>query len=204
MGRRVAQAQSRIDRIELMDRPACRPDLPIVVIDRVGIEEPVADGYMVALAARTRVIKGPPEAERGDRPLDETCDASALPEVVGIRDEDALARELVDDLEAVAAQAYVEMLKAGFSCVGEFQYLHHQPDGSAYDDPAEMSLRCISAADEAGIAGVVAMEPFANAGDSVRHYVQRALPLVFWSAFHPYQRYYRHRRPFLPEQHRQL
>jgi formimidoylglutamate deiminase len=57
-----------------------------------------------------------------------------------------------DDLEAVAAQAYVEMLKAGFSCVGEFQYLHHQPDGRAYDEPAEMSLRCISAAEQAGIA----------------------------------------------------
>ncbi|HUQ37947.1 MAG TPA: formimidoylglutamate deiminase [Aestuariivirga sp.] len=57
-----------------------------------------------------------------------------------------------DDLEAVAAQGYVEMLKAGFSCVGEFQYLHHQPDGSPYDEPAEMSLRCISAAEQAGIA----------------------------------------------------
>src|SRR5574343_5717 len=45
-----------------------------------------------------------------------------------------------DDLEAVAAQLYVEMLKAGFSVVGEFQYLHHQPDGTPYDDPAEMSL----------------------------------------------------------------
>lgn len=57
-----------------------------------------------------------------------------------------------DDLEAVAAQAYVEMLKVGFACVGEFQYLHHQPDGSPYDEPAEMSLRCISAAEQAGIA----------------------------------------------------
>ena len=57
-----------------------------------------------------------------------------------------------DDLEAVAAQTYVEMLKAGFSCVGEFQYLHHQPDGNAYDEPAEMSLRCLSAAEQAGIA----------------------------------------------------
>jgi formimidoylglutamate deiminase len=57
-----------------------------------------------------------------------------------------------DDLEAVAAQAYVEMLKAGFSCVGEFQYLHHQPDGSPYDEPAEMSLRCVSAAEQSGIA----------------------------------------------------
>ncbi len=57
-----------------------------------------------------------------------------------------------DDLEAVAAQAYVEMVKAGFSCVGEFQYLHHQPDGSPYDEPAEMSLRCLSAAEQAGVA----------------------------------------------------
>lgn len=57
-----------------------------------------------------------------------------------------------DDLEAVAAQAYMEMLKSGFSCVGEFQYLHHQPDGSAYAEPAEMSLRCLAAAEQAGIA----------------------------------------------------
>lgn len=57
-----------------------------------------------------------------------------------------------DDLEAVAAQLYVEMLKAGFSVVGEFQYLHHQPDGTPYDNPAEMSLRCLSAANQAGIA----------------------------------------------------
>ncbi len=56
------------------------------------------------------------------------------------------------DLEAVAAQVYVEMLKAGFSCVGEFQYLHHQPDGSTYDSIAEMSLRCLSAAEQTGIA----------------------------------------------------
>jgi formimidoylglutamate deiminase len=56
-----------------------------------------------------------------------------------------------DELEAVAAQLYVEMLKAGFSAVGEFQYLHHQPDGQAYDNPAELSLRCLAAARTAGI-----------------------------------------------------
>ena len=56
-----------------------------------------------------------------------------------------------EDLEAVAAQLYVEMLKAGFSIVGEFQYLHHQPDGTPYDNPAEMSLRCLAAAEQAGI-----------------------------------------------------
>ncbi len=56
-----------------------------------------------------------------------------------------------DDLEAIAAQLYVEMLKAGFTAVGEFQYLHHQPDGQPYATRAEMSLRCLRAADAAGI-----------------------------------------------------
>jgi formimidoylglutamate deiminase len=57
-----------------------------------------------------------------------------------------------DDLEAVAAQLYVEALKAGFTSIGEFQYLHHAPDGRPYDAPAEMSLRCLAAAEATGIA----------------------------------------------------
>src|SRR5262245_24176598 len=57
-----------------------------------------------------------------------------------------------EDLQAVATQLYVEMLKSGSTVVGEFQYLHHQPDGRPYDEPAELSLRCHAAAEEAGIA----------------------------------------------------
>ena len=56
-----------------------------------------------------------------------------------------------EELQAVAAQLYVECLKSGFTSVGEFQYLHHQPDGSAYDTRAELSLRCLEASREAGI-----------------------------------------------------
>jgi len=56
-----------------------------------------------------------------------------------------------DDLRAIAAQLYVEMLKAGYTQVCEFHYLHHQPDGTPYADPAEMSLALIEAAREAGI-----------------------------------------------------
>lgn len=56
-----------------------------------------------------------------------------------------------EDLEAIAAQLYVEMLKAGFTCVGEFQYLHNRPDGSPYDRVGEMSLRTVAAAEHAGI-----------------------------------------------------
>jgi formimidoylglutamate deiminase len=56
-----------------------------------------------------------------------------------------------EDLEAVAAQAYMEMLCAGFTSVGEFQYLHHQPDGTPYETRAELSLRCLAAAEQVGI-----------------------------------------------------
>lgn len=57
-----------------------------------------------------------------------------------------------DEVEAIAAQLYVEMLKAGYTSVGEFHYLHHQPGGGLYDDIAQMSHAVIEAALEAGIA----------------------------------------------------
>ena len=56
-----------------------------------------------------------------------------------------------DDVEAVAAQLYVEMLEAGFAAVAEFHYLHQAPDGSPYAAPAEMAGRIIAAARAAGI-----------------------------------------------------
>jgi formimidoylglutamate deiminase len=56
-----------------------------------------------------------------------------------------------DDLRAIASQLYVEMLKAGYTQVCEFHYLHHQMDGKPYADPAAMSLALVEAAREAGI-----------------------------------------------------
>ncbi len=56
-----------------------------------------------------------------------------------------------DDVEAVAAQAYVEMLESGFAAVGEFHYLHHAQDGSSYEAPAEMAGRILAAARDVGI-----------------------------------------------------
>ena len=40
-----------------------------------------------------------------------------------------------DDLTAIATELYIEMLKAGYTAVGEFHYLHHTPDGTPYPDP---------------------------------------------------------------------
>lgn len=56
-----------------------------------------------------------------------------------------------DAFEAIAQMAYVEMLEAGFTRVGEFHYLHRDPSGAAYDNPAEMAVRVAAAAEATGI-----------------------------------------------------
>jgi formiminoglutamate deiminase len=57
-----------------------------------------------------------------------------------------------EDLEALAAQAFLEMLEAGFTRVCEFHYVHHDVNGSPYANVAEMGERIASAADTTGIA----------------------------------------------------
>jgi formimidoylglutamate deiminase len=54
-------------------------------------------------------------------------------------------------LEVIATQLYIEMLRAGYTTVCEFHYLHHAPDGQRYADAAEMSMRLLAAAERAGI-----------------------------------------------------
>ena len=56
-----------------------------------------------------------------------------------------------DDVEAIAAYAYMEMLEAGFTTVGEFHYLHHDPAGQPYADIGEMATRIAAASDATGI-----------------------------------------------------
>jgi formimidoylglutamate deiminase len=55
------------------------------------------------------------------------------------------------DVEAIAAQLYVELLKGGYTGVVEFHYLHHAPDGQRYADAAAMSWAIDAAARMAGI-----------------------------------------------------
>jgi formimidoylglutamate deiminase len=55
-------------------------------------------------------------------------------------------------LLAIAACLQAEMLEHGYTSCAEFHYLHHQPDGRPYDDPAEMSVQLVEAAELSGIA----------------------------------------------------
>lgn len=56
-----------------------------------------------------------------------------------------------DDVEAISAFAYLEMLERGFTSVAEFHYLHHAPDGTPYADLGEMAARIAAAASTTGI-----------------------------------------------------
>jgi formimidoylglutamate deiminase len=57
-----------------------------------------------------------------------------------------------DDLQILATQLFIEMLKAGYTSVAEFHYLHRRPDGGLYPDGHGMWDAVGAAADAAGIA----------------------------------------------------
>lgn len=62
-----------------------------------------------------------------------------------------LDRLTPEDTQAITTQAYAEMLEGGYTRVGEFHYLHNDPSGARYADPAEMAARIVAAAGSAGI-----------------------------------------------------
>ncbi len=56
-----------------------------------------------------------------------------------------------EQIEAIAALVFMEMLECGYASVGEFHYVHHQYGGKQYENIAETSCRVINAAKKAGI-----------------------------------------------------
>jgi len=56
-----------------------------------------------------------------------------------------------EDVASIAAFLYLEMLQAGYTSVAEFHYLHHQPDGAQYAEPAAMAAAVRAGARTAGI-----------------------------------------------------
>jgi formimidoylglutamate deiminase len=69
-----------------------------------------------------------------------------------------------DDMESLAAFAYMEMLESGFTRVGEFHYLHHDRDGRPFSDPAEMANRIAAAAQSVGIGLTLLPAFYAHSG----------------------------------------
>lgn len=56
-----------------------------------------------------------------------------------------------DSYHALARAVFAEMVVAGVTCVGEFHYVHHRPDGSPYADPNAMGEAIVAAASDAGL-----------------------------------------------------
>ncbi|HEY0754564.1 MAG TPA: formimidoylglutamate deiminase [Ktedonobacteraceae bacterium] len=69
-----------------------------------------------------------------------------------------------DRLYAGALRTYREMLAAGYTTVGEFHYVHHQPDGQPYARPNAMSEAILQAGREAGLRVVLLMTAYAQNG----------------------------------------
>lgn len=69
-----------------------------------------------------------------------------------------------DAFEAITAFAYLEMLERGFTRVGEFHYVHHDPRGTPYGNVAELAQRVAAAAGESGIGLTLLPVMYAHAG----------------------------------------
>jgi formimidoylglutamate deiminase len=61
------------------------------------------------------------------------------------------ARITPEGLASVAQWLYIEMLKAGYTSVCEFHYVHHTSDGTPYANRAELAQCVVDAAEHAGI-----------------------------------------------------
>ena len=72
-----------------------------------------------------------------------------------------------DAVYAVSKQAFLEMALAGITSVGEFHYLHHQPDGRPYADEHELAKQVVRAARDVGLRIVLLRVGYARAGFQV-------------------------------------
>ncbi|HUB07391.1 MAG TPA: formimidoylglutamate deiminase [Myxococcales bacterium] len=69
-----------------------------------------------------------------------------------------------DELRAVSRAAFLEMLRAGITSAGEFHYLHRDPKGRPYGDPAELEHQVLAAAADVGLRLVLLRVAYARGG----------------------------------------
>lgn len=79
-----------------------------------------------------------------------------------------------EDIFNVSRFAFVELLMSGVTAVGEFHYVHHQPDGTPYDDRVTLADAVIQAAKDAGIRITLIRTAYFRAGhNQALHPAQR-------------------------------
>ena len=126
--------------------------------DVVGADTLRAPGFINAHShAFQRALRGRVELRSKDHPDDDFW--SWREAMYGIANEVS-----VDDVQALAAWAYLDMMRAGFVAVGEFHYLHHDVDGRPFADPLAMSRALVRAADLVGMRLVLLETAYARGG----------------------------------------
>lgn len=149
----------------------------------------IARNVRVSVAARGLLAKVEPNATAGDDPVIRGLAVPGMPNLHSHAFQRAMAgkaesggdaedsfwtwRELMyrfveqlepADVAAIAAFAYLEMIEAGYTSVAEFHYLHRQPNGKPYADPAAMAQATRSGASRAGIRQVLLPCLYQNSG----------------------------------------
>jgi len=76
----------------------------------------------------------------------------------------AAARLTPEDIYDASRMAFLEMALSGITTVGEFHYLHHAPDGTAYDDPNLLAKQVVRAANDVGLRIALLRVAYARAG----------------------------------------
>src|SRR5215831_10979741 len=76
----------------------------------------------------------------------------------------AATRLTPEDVYDASRMAFLEMALSGITAVGEFHYLHRQPDGTPYDDPNLLAKEVMCAAGDVGLRIALQRVAYARSG----------------------------------------
>lgn len=76
----------------------------------------------------------------------------------------AAARLTPEDIYDASRMAFMEMALSGITAVGEFHYIHNQPDGTPYDDPNLLAKEVVRAARDVGLRIALLRVAYARSG----------------------------------------
>jgi formimidoylglutamate deiminase len=76
----------------------------------------------------------------------------------------AATRLTPEDVYDASRMAFLEMALSGITAVGEFHYLHHDPDGQPYDDPNLLAKEVVRAAQDVGLRIALLRVAYARSG----------------------------------------
>jgi formimidoylglutamate deiminase len=103
-----------------------------------------------------------------------------------------------ESMREVGMRAYAQMASAGYGSVGEFHYVHHQPDGTPYEEPGAMAIALAEAALANGLKIALRPAAYSRGGPGkppapgqlrfvdpdVETFIERVDALRDWSANH--------------------